>query len=868
MNDFLGRHAEWALHAGSQVRPRLPSLFEPTAAGVPVPLALHAEEGQPEVGRPELEQPAQGARPETDDAINDTHRPVPDASRASAGEPDSRPADGAAPLSPAQREATAPHESELPSVEGREGLNRRPDARAEPLAETARVARRATHAPNEETGHAAPSPMRVSGTTPPEVPARGASNTAAASNRRARQADKAPRREEPSTAEPGELSTVARAEPSSAARDNSTAATRENPSAGERENPLAATRESSSAAGREDPSAVNTTPDAKRGARQSVPGATGPNAREGRESAGDSQSADDFQVTGDFLRRVTARGLEGGRGVRPRLDSQTDLRAAAGLPASDTTEPAHYVAETAAGEGLSAASSATGADGAIPPARPSAEVRRETTDVDEVWKEAPGVVEVSKETPDVGSPATAHTTRAVGLPVVGRVERVQPARPARADMREPADASSQTAAPFLHTRADVEAGSPGAELTEPSRPARADAGPEPSLEEGRIAPRQVARRWHQDAGHEPLLEEGRGAQPTSNAARAQLAAGRAHVSAWRPEAPHKPPAPRREKSSVRPPRSPQADGPAPDGGDVTEAEPTHEATPRRTAARESIASEAAGHETAKDKATRETTARAPLPAARGESTATHQAVQHPTSRQPADARGKPRGADPGGVSNHARQTEERAAGHTRGAGRKSRQPSPSSPSLSSPSLESGAATAAIKSRATERHAAQTRETNQTHKTKQNVAQTRAAEQPTAQTHSAERRAAAEHGSQQYAARQYVSQPSQPHASEPRASQPHASRQADAEGYSRRVVSPSVAVARSQAVAPAGASHRDSPARRPDVEAPSVVRVTIGRVEVRAVMAPAPPAADAPRPARKGPALSLEDYLEQRGRGRR
>jgi hypothetical protein len=44
----------------------------------------------------------------------------------------------------------------------------------------------------------------------------------------------------------------------------------------------------------------------------------------------------------------------------------------------------------------------------------------------------------------------------------------------------------------------------------------------------------------------------------------------------------------------------------------------------------------------------------------------------------------------------------------------------------------------------------------------------------------------------------------------------------------------------------------------------VIRVTIGRIEVRAA-APAPPPAPAARPA--GPRLSLEDYLRRRGEGR-
>jgi hypothetical protein len=49
--------------------------------------------------------------------------------------------------------------------------------------------------------------------------------------------------------------------------------------------------------------------------------------------------------------------------------------------------------------------------------------------------------------------------------------------------------------------------------------------------------------------------------------------------------------------------------------------------------------------------------------------------------------------------------------------------------------------------------------------------------------------------------------------------------------------------------------------------PATVRVTIGRVEVRAVPPPEsfPPSAS---PARRGPALSLDDYLKQRNEGQR
>jgi hypothetical protein len=46
-----------------------------------------------------------------------------------------------------------------------------------------------------------------------------------------------------------------------------------------------------------------------------------------------------------------------------------------------------------------------------------------------------------------------------------------------------------------------------------------------------------------------------------------------------------------------------------------------------------------------------------------------------------------------------------------------------------------------------------------------------------------------------------------------------------------------------------------------------IKVTIGRIEVRAIMPPAPPAPRT-KPARTGPTLSLEDYLKQRNEGRR
>jgi hypothetical protein len=56
------------------------------------------------------------------------------------------------------------------------------------------------------------------------------------------------------------------------------------------------------------------------------------------------------------------------------------------------------------------------------------------------------------------------------------------------------------------------------------------------------------------------------------------------------------------------------------------------------------------------------------------------------------------------------------------------------------------------------------------------------------------------------------------------------------------------------------------ATTPEPEAPTV-RVSIGRVEVKALMPSAPPVRREPS-ARPGPALSLGDYLEQRNGGRR
>jgi hypothetical protein len=58
----------------------------------------------------------------------------------------------------------------------------------------------------------------------------------------------------------------------------------------------------------------------------------------------------------------------------------------------------------------------------------------------------------------------------------------------------------------------------------------------------------------------------------------------------------------------------------------------------------------------------------------------------------------------------------------------------------------------------------------------------------------------------------------------------------------------------------------SPVPRRSPDEPSTVRVTIGRVEVKAPPPPAPPAER--KPASQAPTLSLDEYLEQRRSGRR
>jgi hypothetical protein len=54
-------------------------------------------------------------------------------------------------------------------------------------------------------------------------------------------------------------------------------------------------------------------------------------------------------------------------------------------------------------------------------------------------------------------------------------------------------------------------------------------------------------------------------------------------------------------------------------------------------------------------------------------------------------------------------------------------------------------------------------------------------------------------------------------------------------------------------------------REPAAEAGPAIQVTIGRIEVRAVL---PAAAPPPRPAVKRPAASLEEYLRAREGGKR
>jgi hypothetical protein len=54
---------------------------------------------------------------------------------------------------------------------------------------------------------------------------------------------------------------------------------------------------------------------------------------------------------------------------------------------------------------------------------------------------------------------------------------------------------------------------------------------------------------------------------------------------------------------------------------------------------------------------------------------------------------------------------------------------------------------------------------------------------------------------------------------------------------------------------------------PESSAPAI-RVTIGRIEVRAITPPPVPPAQRTTPARPGPELSLDDYLKQHNGGQR
>jgi hypothetical protein len=84
-------------------------------------------------------------------------------------------------------------------------------------------------------------------------------------------------------------------------------------------------------------------------------------------------------------------------------------------------------------------------------------------------------------------------------------------------------------------------------------------------------------------------------------------------------------------------------------------------------------------------------------------------------------------------------------------------------------------------------------------------------------------------------------------------------------HARRASTPAMTV-----VQPHVTLYREPPVSIPSevtarLEPAPTIRITIGRVDVRAIM----PAVPAPRPApkRSSPALSLEDYLKQRGGGR-
>jgi len=59
---------------------------------------------------------------------------------------------------------------------------------------------------------------------------------------------------------------------------------------------------------------------------------------------------------------------------------------------------------------------------------------------------------------------------------------------------------------------------------------------------------------------------------------------------------------------------------------------------------------------------------------------------------------------------------------------------------------------------------------------------------------------------------------------------------------------------------------DMPPRRAEAGQGPTIRVTIGRIKVRATLPPAPPAH--PQPVRRQPALPLDQYLQRRNEGKR
>ena len=80
----------------------------------------------------------------------------------------------------------------------------------------------------------------------------------------------------------------------------------------------------------------------------------------------------------------------------------------------------------------------------------------------------------------------------------------------------------------------------------------------------------------------------------------------------------------------------------------------------------------------------------------------------------------------------------------------------------------------------------------------------------------------------------------------------------------RVLRPNIAARRE----PARPMPEEQEGALPELpSSPPTVRVTIGRVEVRAILPPTSPPPRIP-PARRGPALSLDDYLKQRNEGQR